>query len=187
MWSEKLHSSLSCFNIKPHFWTKYECILHNNTLHCLSSSHSVYNILSIMYWTISLVKVAWSVHISLLIQTRCFSGESNNMEWIIDFLAGSNTLKLQYLDGFLTNTQLFTSQDVNWWTVVEWVTCGLLCYIYQLFGLSFWRHPFTVEDSLVSRGCYAKFLKICSDEETNVLYTAWMVWWWVNLLHINVG
>ncbi len=27
--------------------------------------------------------------------------------------------------------------------------CGLLCF-YQLFGFSFWRHPFTAEDPLVS-------------------------------------
>ncbi len=31
----------------------------------------------------------------------------------------------------------------------EW--CELLWCFYQLFGLSFWRHPFTAEDPLVSR------------------------------------
>ncbi len=36
----------------------------------------------------------------------------------------------------------------------------------QLFGLSFWRHPFTAEDPLVKNVCNAKFLQICSDEET---------------------
>ncbi len=44
---------------------------------------------------------------------------------------------------FITNTKLFTLQDVNWWTGVMWITCGLLWCFYQLFGLSFWRHPFT--------------------------------------------
>ncbi len=38
---------------------------------------------------------------------------------------------------------------------------------YQLFGLSFWRHPFTAEDPLVSKWCTATFLQICFDEETN--------------------
>ncbi len=42
------------------------------------------------------------------------------------------------LDLFLTNLQLLTSQDINWWT-------GLLVFN-QLFGLSFWRHPFTTKD-----------------------------------------
>ncbi len=31
---------------------------------------------------------------------------------------------------------------------LEW--CGLLWCFHQLFGLSFWRHPFTAEDPLVS-------------------------------------
>ncbi len=29
--------------------------------------------------------------------------------------------------------------------------CGLLWCFYQLFGLSFWRHPFTAEDPLLSK------------------------------------
>ncbi len=49
--------------------------------------------------------------------------------------------------------------------VLEW--CGLLWCFYQLFGLSFWRHPFTAEDPLVSKWSNATFLQICSDEETN--------------------
>ncbi len=61
--------------------------------------------------------------------------------------------------------QLLASQDVNWWTGVVWISCGLLWCFYQLFGLSFWRHPFTAQDELVSKLCNAKFLQICSDEE----------------------
>ncbi len=64
---------------------------------------------------------------------------------------------------FPSNTQLFMSQDVNWWTGVVWI----IVMFYQLFGLSFWRHPFTAEDPLVSKWCNATFLQICSDEETN--------------------
>ncbi len=69
------------------------------------------------------------------------------------------------MDLFLTNTQLFTSQYINWGTGVVWITCGLLWCFYQLFGLSFWRHPFTSEDPLVSKWCNAKFLQICSDDK----------------------
>ncbi len=68
---------------------------------------------------------------------------------------------------FCTNTQLFTSQDINWWIGVVWITCESLWCFYQLFGLSFWRHPFTAEDPLMSKWRNAKFLQIYSDKETN--------------------
>ncbi len=57
----------------------------------------------------------------------------------------------------MMDLKLFTSQDVNWWTGVVWITCGLLWCFYQLFGLSFWRHPFTAEDPLLSKWCNATF------------------------------
>ncbi len=43
----------------------------------------------------------------------------------------------------------------------------IIVMFYQLFGLSFWRHPFTVEDRLKSKLRNAKFLQICSYEKTN--------------------
>ncbi len=49
----------------------------------------------------------------------------------------------------------------------------------HMFGLSFWRHPFTAEDLLVSKWCNDKFHQICSDEETNSS-TLWMDWGWVH-------
>ncbi len=57
---------------------------------------------------------------------------------------------------------------------LEW--CGLLvdycdCF-YQLFGLSFWRHPFTAEDPLVSKWWNATFLQI---------------WWSNKLIYILDG
>ncbi len=67
--------------------------------------------------------------------------------------------------------QLSNSQDVNWWTGVEWITFDLLWCFYQLFGLSFWRHPFTAEDPLVSKWWNAKFLQIFYDEEKKLIYT----------------
>ncbi len=63
------------------------------------------------------------------------------------------------MDLFLKNMQLLASQDVNWWTEVVWITCGLLWCFYQLFGLSFWRHPFTAEDPLVSKWWNSTFLQ----------------------------
>ncbi len=38
--------------------------------------------------------------------------------------------------------------------------CVLLWCFYQLFGLSFWRHPFTAEHTLVSKWCNNTFLEI---------------------------
>ncbi len=55
---------------------------------------------------------------------------------------------------------LLSSQDVNWWTGVVWITCGLLWCFYRMFGLSFWRHPFTAEDPLVRKWWNATFLQI---------------------------
>ncbi len=39
-----------------------------------------------------------------------------------------------------------------------------------MFRLSFWRHPFTAEDPLVSKWCNAKLLQNFSDEETHLLF-----------------
>ncbi len=59
--------------------------------------------------------------------------------------------------------QRFASQYINVWTGVY------LCF-YQLFELSFWRHPFTADNPLVSKWCNAKFIQICYYEETNKVH-----------------
>ncbi len=69
---------------------------------------------------------------------------------------------------YLVCMQLFTSQDINWWSGVDY--CD---FFYQLFGLSFWRHPFTAEHPLRSNWWMLNLIK--SDEETN-LSTSWMAW-----------
>ncbi len=65
------------------------------------------------------------------------------------------------MDLFLSNTQLFTSQDVNLCTGAVWITCGLLWCFYQLFGISFWRHPFTAEDPLLINAFFSIFVFLC--------------------------
>ncbi len=55
----------------------------------------------------------------------------------------------------------------------------IIVMLYQLFELSFWRHPFTAEDPLVNKWCNAKFRQTCSNEETNS-FTYWIAWGWVN-------
>ncbi len=53
---------------------------------------------------------------------------------------------------------------------LEW--CVLLWSFYQLFGLLFWRYPFTAEDPLVSKWCNATLLQI---------------WWRNTLIYILNG
>ncbi len=66
-----------------------------------------------------------------------------------------------------------------------WITCGLLWCFYQLFGLSFWRHPFTAEDSLLSKWCNATFLQIFSDEKSNSSPYC-MAWGWVHFKQFQI-
>ncbi len=55
---------------------------------------------------------------------------------------------------------------------MDWITCGSLWCFYQLFRLSFWRHPFTAEDTLLSKWCNDTFLQI---------------WWRNKLIYILDG
>ncbi len=52
------------------------------------------------------------------------------------------------------------------WSAVDY------CGFYQLFGLSFWRHPFTAEHSLLKHWCNATFL---------------LIWWRNKLIYILGG
>ncbi len=93
-----------------------------------------------------------------------FIGRTN----IIDYglLARNNILKWKRLDGLVSYKHilyLFTfSQDS---LIDELEKCGLSQCIYQLFGVSFWWHPFTAEDPLVSKWCNGKVLQISFDVE----------------------
>ncbi len=60
------------------------------------------------------------------------------------------------MDLFLINMQLFTSQDINWWTGVVWI---FVMFFISCLDSLFWRHPFTAEDPLVSKWCCAEFSK----------------------------
>ncbi len=63
-------------------------------------------------------------------------------------------VKSALMDFLRINMQLLSSVDY---------LCIIVIF-YQLFGLSFWRHPFTAEHPLLSKRCKAQFLKIVSDE-----------------------
>ncbi len=73
----------------------------------------------------------------------------DNRGWTFFLEQVSLWIMESYFGQELWNMQLFTSQYINWWTGM-WIAAQLLWYVHQLFGLSFWRHPFTAEDPLVS-------------------------------------
>ncbi len=87
--------------------------------------------------------------------------------------------------------QLLSSPDVNWWTGVVWITCGLLWCFYQLFGLSFWRHPFTAKHPLLRHWCRDTFLQTWSRNKLILIldglrvstfsanFHFWVNWWLV--------
>ncbi len=81
------------------------------------------------------------------------------------FTWGSVIMKFKII--LMMDLFLFASQDVYWWTVMVWITCGLLWRFYQLLGLSFWRHPFTAEDPLVRKWCNATFLQNLMKKQTH--------------------
>ncbi len=104
---------------------------------------------------------AWSLHISLLIQMRnqYYGSQFKGINILMEFF-------------FLQKHTFWPHKKLIY--ELEW--CVLLWCFYQLFGLSFWRHPFTAEDPLLSKWCNARFLQICSDEQTKSS-TSWMTWW----------
>ncbi len=112
-----------------------------------------------------LVNGAWSVQIFLLIHTRPLFHRRKRYYGLWTHILVKNILMMDLF-------QLLSSQDVNWWTGVVWITCGLLWCFYQLFGLSFWRHPFTAEHPLLSKWCNDTFLQI---------------WWRNKLIYILDG
>ncbi len=152
--------------IKTFFYFKLFCLTinHNNA----SSSENVYLLLSLTtksthmfvkkcYGLFSLVNCAWSVHISPLIQARLFFQHRKQYYWT--GILATVWSKKKILLICLLQTQLLASLDVNWWSGVVWITCGLLWCFYQMFKLSFWRHPFIAEDPLENNWCNATFLQ----------------------------
>ncbi len=87
----------------------------------------------------------------------------NHMQWM-----GAVRMRVQIADKNITITHklhVCNKQDIFQFKRLLPATCGLL-WFYQLFELSFWWHPFTAEDPLVSKWCNAKFPQIFSDEIT---------------------
>ncbi len=86
--------------------------------------------------------------------------------------------------GLLTETE--TQEHLSWKrdSISAGIITGPFLYLwiivifYQLFGLSFWRHPFTAEHPLLRQWWNDKFLQICSHEE-KLIYIL-VAWGWVH-------
>ncbi len=85
-----------------------------------------------------------------------------------------------FLGGICFYKHSFCLHNVNWWTGVVWITCGLLWCFYHLFGLSFWRHPFTAEHPLLSKWCNDTFLQIYIMDGLRVNIFSANFHFWVN-------
>ncbi len=96
----------------------------------------------------------------------CSTGESNIMDYGLVFFVQKQQFKdktpwwISFLQTCSFSLYKMVIDGLEW----RGLPVDYCDIFYQLFGLSFWRHPFTVEDPLVSKWCNAKFLQICSDE-----------------------
>ncbi len=93
------------------------------------------------------------------------------------------------MDLFITNKQLFISQDINWWNGVVWIACGLFLFFFsQLFGHSIWRHPFTADDPLMSNDVKLKgwvhFQQIFMFVWSTVFLNCKLVSWIIQMCHM---
>ncbi len=82
-----------------------------------------------IFWTV--FSGVWSVHISLLIQTKqLFHWRKQYYGYnLYLWFEVKNTLMM---DLFLINMQLFISQDINWWTGVVWIIVIFLSAVWTL-------------------------------------------------------
>ncbi len=142
-WPRPLHSKISVYSHQRcrRVWTDLEKCSITSLAGWILCSEWVPSWSMIYINTSSSEKVIWSLF---------FTGENVIMELV----------KNVSMDYWFTITQLLSSLDINWWTGVVWITCGLLWCFYQMFGLSFWRHPFTAEHPLLRHWCNATFLQI---------------------------
>ncbi len=152
------------------FWLKYESLINNNAF--------------------SIEKVVWSesgekyAQIKHRLQAKEIHSQIC-LDWFWTVLACKQCLMCAYFspdsdetleEALLWIIIILSSQDVNLWTGVVWITCGLLWCFYQLFGLSFWRHHSLQSIHWWDTDAMLHFSK--SDEETYAPVSC-MAWEWV--------
>ncbi len=128
-------------NSNRHFQTRYKSIIHNNApssekVHPVLSSHIKIHQHICLELTLSVCKWWWSVHISLLIQPRQLENAILCIEDSYFSLKQQFEVKMSW---WICLTSIFSPHKM---LIDGLESCGLLWRFYQLFGLSFWRHPF---------------------------------------------
>ncbi len=82
------------------------------------------------------------------------------------------------MDLFLTNMQLFVSQDVNWWTGVVWITCVLLwCFISCLDSHSDGTHSLQMMHWWPSNVMLHFSKSVLMKKETHLHLYFWVTWY----------
>ncbi len=101
---------------------------------------------------------------------------------IMDLYFGQKRLfKVKIL--FLTNTQLLTSHDVNWWTGVEW----FYLWIIVMFLSAVWTLILTAP--IHCRGSIAEQVMECyifPNLKNNKHIYIWITWRWVNFQQLFI-
>ncbi len=71
------------------------------------------------------------------------------------------------MDLFITNTQHFTSQAINWWSGVDylWIIVMFLSAVWTLILTAPIHCGGSTGEQVML--CFMQFLQICSDEKTN--------------------
>ncbi len=127
------------FYSNHNFQTRYKSIIHNNAsssekVHPMLSSHIKIHQHICLELTLSACKWWWSVHISLLIQTRQLENAILCIEDSYFSLKQQFEVKMSWWICFL-QTSIFSLHK----TLIDGLeSCGLLWRFYQLGG----RHPF---------------------------------------------
>ncbi len=121
------------------------------------------------------VNRAWSVQISLLIQTRPFIHWRKWYHW-------GSTLKCLRMDLFLTNTQLLASWDVNWWTGVVWIIVMFLSAVWTLILTAPIHCRGSIGEQVME--CYVSpNLFWLKNQKTS---KSWVTWGWLNFQQIVI-
>ncbi len=133
------------------FKLKYECSIYNIAFPSKKKSQNIHRSSTIYKWKQS--KTNMSVDFDVRRQYGLTFSQEELLLWIMGWNFGQKrqfkleTASIMYF--FLTNTQLLTLEDFNWWVGVIWITV----MFYQLSG---W-HPFIAGDPLVNKWCKATF------------------------------
>ncbi len=156
---------LRCFTFKPLLLAKTFITIYNNTS---SSDKSISCCLSHQHPATYLFRAVLTCKRCLICADFLPDQTRSLFHWRKHYygLFCPETTTKCLNDEFVTT--LIDLWDINWWTGVVWI----IVMFHQMFGLSFWRHPFTAEHPLLRHWCRDTFLQ---------------TWWRNKLILISYG